>query len=347
MYRETALVGVATGVVVIALLVAAGVPGVLADPSADDPVRPGRLALNDLSVASGPVGGQTATLTVTTRLEHGGPPTEDVAVVVRAYDGESGLLETERRVGVGTVTGDREVSVTANLTVPREGGYRIETVVYRNESRILAGERRLSGLDALTPEYARTGVGFVDAEVPPPLSVSVSDADVGDGGGADGGTRRVELAVAATLTNREATASDPVTVEVIARQADSNLVADRTRVTAASIRPGRTTEATARLTVADEYNYYVDAAVYRDGVLIDTARTVANLAPEERLSVNQTIRERELDVSDFERRDAGGATQTPMATDSAAGGAPGFGPVAVLAAGTLVVAFAVARRWSG
>jgi PGF-CTERM protein len=360
MRRETALAGGAAGVVVFALLVAAAVPGVLADPSADEPVRPGRLALNDLSVASGPVGGQTATLTVTTRLEHDGPPTEDVAVVVRAYDAESGLLETSERVAVGTVTGDREVSVAANLTVPREGGYRIESVVYRNGSRQVVGERRLSGLDALTPDYARTGVGFVDADVPPPLSVSVTDADAGgDGDGADAdvgdgdrpeanGTddrRRVSLSVGAALVNRGDDRSDPVTVEVVARQADSNLVADRARVEAGTIRPGRTAETTAALTVADGYNYYVDAVVYRDGVLIDTARTVANLDPTERISVNETVRGTELDVSDFERRVEG--TRTPMTTDAAtSGGTPGFGPVVTLAAVGALAALATVRRWS-
>jgi PGF-CTERM protein len=353
MRRETALAGGAAGVVVLALLIAAAVPGVLADPSADDPVRPGRLALNDLSVASGPIGGQTATLTVTTRLEHGGPPTEDVAVVVRAYDAESGLLETSERVAVGTVTGDREVSVAANLTVPREGGYRIESVVYRNGSRQIVGERRLSGLDALTPDYARTGVGFVDADVPPPLSVSVTDADAGEGDSAGdsrgpnatGDRRRVTLSVAAALVNRGDDRSDPVTVEVVARQADSNLVADRVRVEAGTIRPGRTAETAAALTVADGYNYYVDAVVYRDGVLIDTARTVANLDPTERISVNETVRETELDVSDFERRVEG--TGTPMQTDAAtSGGTPGFGPVATVVAVGALVLIAAVRRWS-
>jgi hypothetical protein len=347
MNRATALAAGAAGVVAVALLVAAVVPGVVANPEEDAPARPGPVRLNDVSIARGPVGGETATLQVETRLEHRGPPADNVTVEFRAVDDDSGLLATTETVDVGTVRREGEVVVRANLSVRREGSYRIETYVYRDGSRIDEGRRTVAGLEALEPDYADTGVQFTRSEVLPAVSVSVVDAGSNASTG-DGSARRVTLGVAASLTNRADEPAGDLRVELIARQADSNLVADRTAVEVSGIRPGRTDEADAELTVPDDYNYYVDAVLYRDGVVVDTARTVANLDPEERLDPNVTVRDRELDVSDFEGggRAGQGATPTPAPTEAAGGGAPGFGPVVAVAALALLGAALLVRRWS-
>jgi PGF-CTERM protein len=332
MDRGTSLAAVAAGVLALSVLAAAAVPGVLADPG-DDPVRPGRVELADLSIAKGSVGGATATLQVEARLEHYGNPTSNVTVTFRAVDAESGLLVAERSVDVGDLREDREVPVGTTLSVPREGGYRIETVVYRDGQRLSAGRRTLQGLDALTPDAAVTPVRFARSEVVAPVSISVARA----------GEDRTTLRVSAALTNGGDEPSGDLRVELVARQADSNLVADRASVAVGAIRPLRTAEATANLTVPTDYNYYVDAVLYRDDIVVDTARTVANLDPEERIEADTTVRERELDVSEFERgREGRAAEETPVATTS--GGAPGFGPVVVVAAlGSVAL---LARRWS-
>jgi hypothetical protein len=346
MNRVTALAAATAGVVAVALLAAVAVPGAVANPAEEGPTRPGPVRLNDVSIARGPVGGETATLQVETRLEHAGPPAENVTVEFRAVDDDSGLLETSRSVDVGTITREGEVTVRTNLTVRREGSYRIETYVYRNGTRIDEGRRTVAGLEALQPDYVDTAVGFTRSEVVSPIAVSVVDA--GETGPNASGRARVTLGVAASLTNEGDEPSGDLRVELVARQADSNLVADRTSVDVPTIRPGRTEEATAELTVADEYNYYVDAVLYRDGVIVDSARTVANLAPEERLDPDVTVRERELDVSDFEGGGRGDDDLQPTGTptESTAGGAPGFGPVGAVAALALLGAGLLARRWS-
>lgn len=47
--------------------------------------------------------GQTATLTVDTHVSHRGEPAENVSVLLRATDLETGLVATTRTVDVGTV----------------------------------------------------------------------------------------------------------------------------------------------------------------------------------------------------------------------------------------------------
>jgi PGF-CTERM protein len=332
MTRERRLTAGAVAVLLVALLGVAVVPGVLADPSADGPVRPGRVTIAESpAIAPAEVDGATATLTLHTRIGHRGNPTDNVSVRYRAYDAESGLLTTEQTVDLEELTGDRSVPVNATVEVRREGGYVIETVVFRDGQVVDRDRTKVSGLEALG-----TAVRFTESEAVAPLSVAVASVD--------GETNRTTLTVAASLTNGGQAESDGLRVEIILRQAGSNLVAARESTAVSGIGPGRTADATTEVTVPSDYNYYVDAAVYRDGVLVDTARSVANLDPTETISANETTREVAFEVGDF----AGGdETNRDRATEAAARtetstATPGFGPA--LAVVALVGAALLARR---
>jgi PGF-CTERM protein len=332
MSRDRKLAAGAAGLVAVALLVAAVVPGVLADPTDDGPTRPGPVRIAETTIAPGTVSGETTVLHVQTRLDHRGNPTENVSVRFRATDAESGFVAATETVDVGTLSDDGETPVEANLTVEREGGYRIEATVFRDGERIGSGGKSVSGLEALTPEYARTSVGFSGSEALPPISFSVGSVE----------NNRTTLDLSAALTNRGDDPSGDLRVTVVLRQADSNIVAGRSETRVGTIRPGRTETVDTQVTVPSEYNYYIDAVLWKDGVVVDTARSAANLDPTERISVNETEREVELRVEDFsgeEDRPRPEATEAPTVSTSA----PGFGPaVAVVALLSLAV---VARRW--
>jgi PGF-CTERM protein len=286
-----------------------------------------------MEIAAGDVTGDTVTLNVTTRLSHRGPPARNVSLRVQAVDTESGLVETTRTVRVGNLSGEREVAVPTNLTVEREGGYRIRTVVYRDGQRIDSGARELRGLEALQPPYARSDVRFASADALPPVSFSVAEA----------GEERTTLALQMALTNGGDERPENLRVTVTLRQADSNIVANRTSVPVGSIRPGRTETVEAGLTVPSEYNYYIDAVLWKDGVVVDSARGAANLDPTETISVNETERDVELRVSDFTRGDEEADRPRPEGTGMpTAGGGPGFGVGAALLA--LLAAALLARR---
>ncbi|WP_435127783.1 DUF7490 domain-containing protein [Halobaculum sp. D14] len=331
MPREQLFAGAAAAVLVVAALSALAVPGVVAPPD-DGPTRPGPVRVAEVAVTPGDVGGATAELRLLTRIDHRGNPTPNVTVRFRAYDAESGLLRAEETVDLGTVTDDGSVPVNASLRVPREGGYVLETTVFRGGERVDRHRTEVSGMRALTPAYARTDVRFTESAAIPSLAVSVESVS-GDS---------TTLRVAASLTNTGDEPSGDLRVELILRQAESNLVAGRTTVDVGAIRPGRTADAAATVTVPSDYNYYVDAVLYKDGVIIDTARSVANLDPTRTISANETRQDVEFNVGDF-AEDGGGTapTRTPHGT-AAATQTPGFGvAVAVVA---LLGAALLARR---
>ena len=337
--RETILTGGMVVLVVAMLATPLAVPGVLDEPD-DENVRPSYLHLQteDSTINVTSVPGRTANLQLDTRLVHSGGPARNVTLEVRAIDAESGLLEDQVYESVGNVTGDRSVSVLTDLSVERQGGYRIETIVYEDGDRVARGTRTISGVQALTPDYADSTVTFEryensPAEIP---TIAVDPTTTSD--------NRSELSVTAALTNDGDTEAGDVTLRLRARQAESNLVAAQSRQEVGSIRPGRTVEPGTTLTVPDGYNYYIDAILLRDGVVIDTAIGVANLDPTRVVEANETRRAVEFDTGDFDDEStSGGDGSRAEETRTTTGGGPGFGVGLALVA-LLATALLTARR---
>lgn len=329
MSRERILAVAIAIVTVAGLLTLAVLPGAIATASTDDE-PPSRLRIEDVAIAPGHVSGGTATLRIETRLDHRGGSAENISVLVRAIHLDSGLVEATTRTRVPTIDGERETSIIENLSVERRGGYRIETVVFENGERIAEGGKEVRGVDALEPAYERTAVDFhwnSDTSGLPPIDYSI--ADVHDD--------TASLNVSTYLTNRGDDASENVRLVFVARQADSNIVADRVSVPVGTIEAGRTADPSATVTVPDGYNYYLDAILWKDGVVVGSARSAANLDPSKRLSVNGTQTDVELSVSDFQEGDRGKSERTTRTAND--GGQPGFtalaGIVALLGAGLL------------
>lgn len=336
MPSERQFLAAAAVVAVVSAGVVAVAPGVIATPS-DDPVRPGSVDIVDIAIAENGVTGETATLAVENRLRHRGPPAPNVTVTVRAIDTDSGLLTRERTVEVGTLTGDREAVARTNLTVPRDGGYRIETAVYVDGRRVETGSRTVQGLSALTPPRARSTVAFATDGPIPPLSVSVAEA----------GGDRTTLAVTSSLENRGDEAVGDLAVRIVVRQAESNVVAADRTVEVGRIRPGRTDGTTAEVTVPANYNYRVDAVLLRDGVRLGAAQTVVNLNPRRTIEADTTDQAVRFEAGEFERGGAAGDRPRATGTPAASAGAPGFGPLVPVVAALALSALALARSRVG
>lgn len=327
MNRETALAAGSVALLAVTVLGVVLFPGVGAEP--DEPVRPSVTELrSDAPPAITSVDGDTVTLRVDTRLDHRGGPAENVSLEVRAVDAETGLLADRVVRDVGDITGQREERVLTNLTLAREGGYRIETILYEDRERIRSGTRTIDGVGSLQPDYARSTVQiqrFSDGTGNlPAITYAVDSVDSGE----------ATLRVSAALTNVGGEPTDDVEVRIRARQADSNAIADEVTIDVAEIRPGRTVSPGAELTVPDGYNYWLDAMVVSDGVVVDTAVEPANLDPERTLEANRTREDVAFDAGDFERGTERPMDDSPRVEPTSEAQGPGFGVLlTVLAVG--------------
>lgn len=347
MNRETILGGALLAVVVGAALVLLTVPGAIADPQpSGPPARPGALHIAEVTIAPASVDGGTATLTVDARLSHrqrgDRSASENVTVRFRATDTDSGLVETTKTVTLGTVDGTREVPAVANLTLPREGSYRIDVLVYRDGERVRTGSTTVSGMAALTPEYARSSLTFERFErsgTVPTLVYSIDRARNGS----------VTMNVSAYVTNGGDDAAGDVEVRLLALQSESNVAADRATLSVGRVQAGRTVAPAGTLTVPDDYNYRLVAQLVRDGVVLDTVQAPANLDPEEPVTVTESEDEDSFDAGDFDddptttyaTESTEAASDEAERTTAASGGQPGFTlPLALLAATVLVAALA-------
>ncbi|WP_276272007.1 DUF7490 domain-containing protein [Haloarcula litorea] len=334
MRREALLAG---GIALLALtmaVAAAAVPGVLSEPTED--VRPSHLDVGEQYLDAHDVSGQTVTLSLSSRLTHRGGPAENVTVVTRAIDAQSGLVETTATRSLGTVEGSRDVPFTTNVTVEREGDYDIETVVYADGRRVTQRVRSVRNVGALTPAYARSSVTFHRFEntATPLRAISYRIDTVAN--------NRTTLNVTAYLTN---TGDDPeggLTLRLRARQADSNVIADSAALSVGQIRPGRTRTVSTTLTVPDGYNYWLDGILQSDGVIVGTESAPANLDPTETLTANETRRDVGFQSGDFAERETEIERDRPEAT-TAGGSGPGFTVLAALVA-VLVAVAALTRR---
>jgi PGF-CTERM protein len=328
------LAALALALVVGAALLAVAVPGALADRS-EDP-RPSHLDLREPRVAAGEVGGETAELVLDIRMDHRGSDAENVSVEVQAVSSDTGLVETTVRRDLGTVSGNREVRTKMNVSVPREGGYRISIRVYENGSRVASGGTEVRGVESLTPGYARSPIEFHrfgtgDAS-PPVISYAIEEST----------NNRTTLRTQTHLTNRGDETAGGLELVVKARQVESNVIADQERVDVGEIEPGRTATPTVTLEVPSGYNYYLDGMLLRDGVIVGTATSGAMLDPTRPVPKNQTTEDVDFDAGEFESTESPPVRDTPMGTADSVQG-PGFGVVVAVLA-LLGVALVAARR---
>ena len=335
MNRERTLAVLAAAVIVGSVAIAALAPGALADRS-DESVRESYLSLQDPRVATGQIGGETAELSLDLRLDHRGGPARNVSVEVQAIDAETSLVSTTVRKNLGNVTGDREIRTHVNVTVERQGGYRLNVRVYEDGERIATGLTEVNGVGSLTPDYADTPIEFHRFESAggdlPVISFSRGPIQ----------NDTITLQTQTWLTNRGDESTGGLELVVRARQVESNLVADRQTVEIGEVGPGQTATPTVELDVPLDYNYYLDGFLMRDGVLVASTTSGAMLDPSRPVPENTTREDVEFDAGDFTASTpTPGAERTPAATVTAQG--PGFGTVVTVLA-ILGVAVAAHRR---
>lgn len=314
--RRESVLAIAAVVIVVASLTTLALSGAVSDPGDTETGasvdRSGDASLLEVTIAAGDVGGETASLEVDAHLEHYGDAVENVTVVHRATNTNTNLVEHTVEADVGTLDDESGVVVSESVDVPRDGTHELETFVYVDGVRTESTTHTVVGVDTLTPAYADTSLEFhrfggdyggALADVPA-IEYSVESTTDDD----------VALEVSSFLTNTGDETTGDLELEVKARQADSNIVADSATVELEAVEPGETVTPTTDLEVAHEYAYYLDAILWLDGTIVATDRADADLRPD---ATNESTDGNGLDTSDFDENEDGFETEE-TAGDSAA-----------------------------
>jgi hypothetical protein len=110
---------------------------------------------------------------------------------------------------------------------------------------------------------------------------------------------RVVVDAEVLFTNRGEDPSTPFLVEIKARERDARLIADRQWMTLAPIHPGSTIVQNATIRIPDQYNYEVEAVLWREDVIVGRGTGYMLLAPSAKVSPGEQFVSRTIGTSTF------------------------------------------------
>ena len=257
-------------------------------------------------------------LNVTTYVENRGDgESGDAKLILKAFDSASGLLVGVTTTSAGSIDKDKTLPVSQLISVEREGGYRIDVVLFEDDKRLRRQSLQISGIGDLTPNIHDIGIKVQEMDF---LVENVTDS-------------RVVIGVDLYLTNEGDSTSEDLSMLVKAREVDAGLLADKIWITTGSIKKETTIIRSCDIAVPDGYNYIVEALIWKNDTIVERGEGVVQLNPTRTIPKDEEIISDKIRVDDFmpesEARDYGGVT----------GGmekAPGF--TSMLAAITIMVA---------
>ncbi len=268
---------------------------------------------------------------VTAYIYHGEGEAKNPIMLIRAINSNTGLHEAEVSTPIPESDSDKTVTASAKLKVERNGNYDLRILLYDNGSIRESGSVGIKGLNALTPAAKESGV-----------EVSNIDFIVA---GASGTIASIRSDI--YLENKWAAPSENMNMIVKARQAESNLLADKKASETGVIAGEATSVKSVQLDVPEGYNYMMVVELWKGDVMVNTWEKALMLAPTKTVPKESQEKKMTLEVSKFMRE--GGAPPVPGVTMTAAAEVyptkkqePGFEVIVAISA--LIFVIALRRR---
>ncbi len=260
------------------------------------------LSIREVDVKPLEVTSAIVEVNVTAYINHAGGKTTNASMLIRAIRSDTKLLEAQVFAPFNTAeTGkDKTLIVSQNLKVERNGGYELKILLFDNGTILDSGSVNIAGLNALVPQSKRSGITLNN------IDFTVSGVSAG----------RVAIKSDIYLENRGSQATENLNLIVKAREAASNLLADKTTSETGVIASESTAIKNVKLEVPDEYNYMVVVELWKGDVMINTWEKPVLLAPSKTVPKETVEKKVDIEVSKFVRE--GGAPE----------GVPPFAPAA-------------------
>ncbi len=284
---------------------------------------PSQLLIREVDVKPVEVTSALVEVNVTAYINHEGGGTKNASMLIRAISSDTGLLAAQASAPIPETEPGKTLAVSQHLKVERNGGYELKLLLFDNGSIRDSGSINLRGLDVITPTSRRSGIVLNN------IDFTVSGVSAG----------RVTITPDIYLENRGTEASENLKLIIKARQADSNLLADKTSSETGVISSEATAVKSVKLEVPDQYNYMVVVELWKGDIMINSWEKPVLLAPTKTVPKESAEKKVNIEVSKFVREGAPTSAPPyyPATTQGSVPKEPGFESLGAIIALMLVI----------
>ena len=300
------------------------------------------IAIADIDISAEALGIADVMLNVTAYLDNSGDAKSgEVDVLIKAYDADTNLLVASNKSKVGKIGGRETKSANTYLKLLKEGGYRLQIVVFEDGKGILRGERKIYGLSRLEPpSVAKISVRELD------FFVEAVEVESGRG-------KEKEYATVNTTLYIDNLGKDVGGLRALikARDNETRLIADRGWEDLGVLKEGTTSLHYAELRVLNGRDYIFEIQIWQSERIIKEStgtvllspfvnRTVVVEAKEKTVEISPTV-----EITDFIRPSA--PVPKPVPYPTPAPEAPGFETLSAAFALFITFVLLVKKRRGG
>ena len=221
------------------------------------------LLVRDVDLAAPEVGAGRFVLEVTASIANEGGRSGAVNVTVKAYDSATGLLVGSASTAAGRFARDETRAVTVGIELARANAYRLRIDLEEGDELVHRADLEARNLDTLAPNVHDTG-----------LRIAASDFRLL---GTQGNRTTVQASV--YLTNEGAVDSQPLSLQVRAREDKTSLVVDEAWTSVGAIRRDATRPVNVTLDLPAGYNYGVEVTLWDGDLIVERGAGRVQLGP--------------------------------------------------------------------
>lgn len=235
-----------------------------------------KIDIADIDISAEALGIADALLNVTTYLDNSGDAKSgEVDVLIKAYDADTNLLVASNKTKVGEIGRRETKSASTYLKLSKEGGYRLQIVVFEDDKGIQRAETKIYGLSRLEPpSVAKISIRELDFFVE---AVEVES----------GRNREKEHAIINTTLYVDNLGKDVSGLRALvkARDNETRLIADKRWGDLGVLKEGTTSLHYAELRVLNGRDYIFEIQIWQSERIIKESSGMVMLSP----FVNRTV----------------------------------------------------------
>jgi hypothetical protein len=274
-------------IIIILLIILTLLPFLLGEDVTYKPIikEPSRFIIRDVDLKPLKVTTSRVTFAAILLIDHYGNTSDDATLILKVIDRETGLLENEVTKELPVVTGEKTIEVSQEISVKREGGYEIKSIIMDRGKIVESGSVYIGGLEALVPEIRNVGLKVTEMD----FSIENITGDT------------ITVTVSLYLENIKDEPSPNLSILIKARQAESNLIADSVWISSGVVKPESTVVKSGTIYVPEGYNYVIEALIWNGDILIGEYNKALTLAPTKAIPEGIEVQPINIEVSKFIR----------------------------------------------